>query len=634
MLNTALQGIASLFQVTPGPVRRERWELPLLVLLTAVAAVLRFWGLGSVGLHGDEETMAMPVMHIVEHGTPEFPSGMFYARAIGQLYIMAGSVLIFGESEWAFRLPSVLCGVLLVPLAWWAGKRFLAPVWSAALAACVAFLPEFILVAQTARMYVFLVASLAAYAGFVFSWERTGRVGYLAAAMGAFVVAMHFQILALFAVLLFLFPGLLRNDRRMLAWGVAAVVLGVIAYVAISGWYQSFYPHSIASALQEDAPALLEERGGLLFTLSEGGALVIAGVALAAALALFAVRPVGPIMARYAAGALVFAGLACQILMSYHLAALLLLGGGVVAVRFERSVLRRLPIVLAGSVALAVAHVIVLKADGMGSLWKIAGELSGLPSVWAYLAIGRYSAAALIFAGAGIAWASWRVANGGRASDVWLFFVLTVWVPLLMLGMFDWAIPKRYTDFAVLPLLVCGLAAAQNLCEARRMPAAAAAGMAALLVVNPVAFAREWNAGYAAHPDHKGAAEFVRSVAPGPNDILVAEDVLQQTYYLGRVDYWLLGEHVGLRYSQRIGGEPRDIYTHARLIGTGAELMALVARRDRGAIYVIGSGEEQRDGRRYARGHGIFEALQSPQFREVYRGRDGLTRVWKVEAPR
>jgi hypothetical protein len=577
-------------------------------------------------------------MHIVEHGTPEFPSGMFYARAIGQLYIMAASVLMFGESEWAFRLPSVLCGIALVPLAWWAGKRFLSPVWSAALAACVTFLPEFIVVAQTARMYVFLVASLAAFAGLVFAWERTGRAGYWAAAMVAFVVAMHFQILALFAVLLFLFPGLLHNDRRLLAWGAAAVVMGAVAYVVVSGWYQSFYPHSIASALQEDAPDLLEERGGLLFTLSEGGVSLAIGLALAVALAFFAVRPVRPTPARYAAGVLIFAGIAFQALMSYHVAALLLVGGGVVAVRFEPSVLRRLSVVLAGSVALAAAHVFMLRAEGMESLWKIAGELSGLPSVWAYFAIGRYSAAALVFSAAGITWALWRVANGSRANDVWLFFVLTVWVPLLMLGLFDWAVPKRYTDFGVLPLLICGLAAVQGFVgganDARRIPAVVAAGVAALLVVNPVAFAREWNAGYATHPDHKGAAEFIRSVAPGPDDILVAEDVLQQTYYLGRVDYWLLGEHVGLRYCQKIDGEPRDIYTHSRLIGTGADLMALVARGDRGAIYVIGSGEEQRDGRRFARGGGIFEALQSPQFREVYEGRDGLTRVWKVDAPR
>jgi len=35
--------------------------------------------------HGDEKTMALPVMNLVEHGSPLMPSGMFYPRAVAQL---------------------------------------------------------------------------------------------------------------------------------------------------------------------------------------------------------------------------------------------------------------------------------------------------------------------------------------------------------------------------------------------------------------------------------------------------------------------------------------------------------------------------------------------------------------------
>jgi hypothetical protein len=77
----------------------------------------------------------------------------------------------------------------------------------------------------------------------------------------------------------------------------------------------------------------------------------------------------------------------------------------------------------------------------------------------------------------------------------------------------------------------------------------------------------------------------------------------------------------------------RDIYTGAPLIGTAAELKALVDRSNRGAIYIVGSGEQQEDGRRYARSSGIFEALEEPIFEPVYLGRDGLTRIWKVREP-
>ncbi len=58
-------------------------------------------------------------------------------------------------------------------------------------------------------------------------------------------------------------------------------------------------------------------------------------------------------------------------------------------------------------------------------------------------------------------------------------------------------------------------------------------------MVNPVAFGNIVHTGYKTHPDHKGAAAFIMQQRLGPNDIIVAEDVLQQTYYLGHVDYWL-----------------------------------------------------------------------------------------------
>ena len=39
----------------------QRTDYFLLWLILAVGAVLRFWGLDNVGLHGDEETMAIGI---------------------------------------------------------------------------------------------------------------------------------------------------------------------------------------------------------------------------------------------------------------------------------------------------------------------------------------------------------------------------------------------------------------------------------------------------------------------------------------------------------------------------------------------------------------------------------------------
>jgi hypothetical protein len=159
------------------------------------------------------------------------------------------------------------------------------------------------------------------------------------------------------------------------------------------------------------------------------------------------------------------------------------------------------------------------------------------------------------------------------------------------------------------------------------------AALTCVLAINPLRAVKALDSGYAAHPDHKGAAQFVAALHPGPRDIIVAEDVLQQTYYLGHVNYWLVNKQVAAPFMHLVKGQPLDLYTNTRLIGTGQELEQLLDRPDRGAIYVIGSGENQEDGRQLMRSFGIAEVLQSTRFQVVYRGRDGVTEVWKVPAP-
>ncbi len=53
------------------------------------------------------------------------------------------------------------------------------------------------------------------------------------------------------------------------------------------------------------------------------------------------------------------------------------------------------------------------------------------------------------------------------------------------------------------------------------------------LVVDPMEVVASVNSGYESHPDHKGAAEFMKAQHIVDADVIIAEDVLQQTYYLG-----------------------------------------------------------------------------------------------------
>jgi len=311
----------------------------------------------------------------------------------------------------------------------------------------------------------------------------------------------------------------------------------------------------------------------------------------------------------------------------------------------------RLGFFVAVSVAVAAAEVIYLVMHHAGSAKQVAGVLLGWPSVWPFIALTGYSVVATLAVVGPVVFGLWLLAHRKPLPDFLLLVLLGLWIPLLMIGWIKWNIPPRYAAAQVVTLLVGAFAGLQwmttwalgrGVAEGRVVtgaagvvPAAlpAVAVLACLLVVNPMKVALAVDSGYASHPDHKGAAEFIASLHPGPQDIIVAEDVLQQTYYLGHVDYWLQNKQVAAPFMHQVKGRWLDFYTDTPLIGTGVELERLVDRPDRGAIYVIGSGENQEDGRSLMRAFGISEALQSPPFRSIYVGRDGVTHVWKVDAP-
>jgi hypothetical protein len=658
MIATMLREFAALFELTGPSAPADRRTLWLLACIVAAGAVVRFWGLGSVGLHGDEKTMALPVMNLVEHGSPLMPSGFLYPRAVGQLYLMAAAVLAFGQSEWALRLPSALCGVLLIVLMWMSGRRFLTPTWNLALAAAVAFLPDFIEDAQTARMYVFLVTSVAAFVTLLFEWERTDRTGYLVAAVLTMLVGLQFHTLAIFAALLVFIPGLLRGEPRRFWKGALAFAVIVIGFHVIDTWIGRQYPQS----LEADGGAVLNgpHAPGVIPHLESLWLLATAVPALAFSMWIVPRRGV-------MAALLLAAALVAGASLSWHFAALLTIGGLVMARRRGELSTLRLALFFGAGAVLAVAQAWFLFTHAAGSPKQIVGVMLGWPSVWPFISIAGYSVVTAVLVVGALAGGLWRLAHREPVPDHVLLLVLGLWIPLLMIGFMKWNIPPRYAAAQIVPMLLGGFAAAQWAATwatqwwlARGRPpdgsgspaavpargatifglrlspgvaAALAASLVFILVINPLRVAKAVDSGYASHPDHKGAAEFVAALHPGPRDIIVAEDVLQQTYYLGHVNYWLVNKQVAAPFMHLVKGHPLDLYTNTQLIGTGAELEQLVDRTDRGAIYIIGSGENQEDGRGLMRAFGIAEVLQSPRFQVVYRGRDGLTEVWKVLPP-
>ncbi|HEX3843513.1 MAG TPA: glycosyltransferase family 39 protein [Steroidobacteraceae bacterium] len=633
------QGVASLFEDSDPRARAGRNALLLLAFIVVGGAVVRFWGLGNVGLHGDEKTMVLPAMHLLLHGTPDMPSGFLYPRALAQLYLMAESARVFGLSEWAWRFPSAVCGVLLIVLTWTAGRRFLEPRWNLALTAAVALLPMFIVDAQTARMYVFLVTGVTGFMALLFAWERTGRSGYLVAAIIEMAVSLQFHTLSIFAAWLCFLPGLVSGDRRRLGLGTAAFALIAVEYLALNHWISAEYPHQIADSIA--AAVTNAPRAAHAPPFESSWPLLAALPAVALSWLVIRARGVIPVV-------LLAASLVAQVSRLYHVAILLFVAALVLARRDGKLPAGRLGVYLGVCALLGAAQVGFLWEHRAGTLPQILGLLLGWPSVRPFIALSHVSQVAMLVAGCGAATGLWRLAHRQLVPDHVLLFCLGVWLPLLQIGYLRWDIPPRYAEAQVMPLLIAAFASGQwaTRALARRLSerpswvasqplwGAVAAGVLLLLVIDPVRLEAAVDPTYAHYPDHKGAARFVESLHPKPDDVIVAEDTLMQTYYLGHVDYWLMNQEVAAQFMHEVDGRWLDEYTNAPLIGTGRQLQRLVDSRDRGAIYVIGSGEDQQDGRQIMRGLGIAQELESPAFHLIYVGSDGLTDVWKVDPPK
>jgi hypothetical protein len=503
-----------------------------------------------------------------------------------------------------------------------------------AFVAVVALLPGMIADSQEVRMYIFLSASLAAYMVLLFRWERTDRTDALLAAVIAMLVAIQFQEIAIFSSFLLLFPGLAHGDSQKLRQGLLALIVVGVSYVAMSHWSRSFYPKMVTDYLPSisqtgDAP----HAGNLRFKLL----ILLPAMIGAIVLVWFNTRTVSARTTAMAAAALLYLGLALQAMLLYHLGALLLIAGLIIARRHGGA--RGLPVLFLAmtSAAIAAAHLALLHAAHVGSVRKIIGVMVGEPSVWPYLQVAVYSPVAMILLVAALGLGLWRLAAGGRIRDDVLFAILGVFVPLFGIGFFGWYIAPRYGEFALLPMLLCALAAAQRLVSSRTglmrsgttFAVTCAAAIVCIAIVNPIAVVRGVNAG-SSFPDHKAEAQYIRALKLGPQDIIVAEEVLMQTYYLGHVDYWLTGPRNAADYLVRVNGKLADEYTLTPLIDSAAAFQALIDKPDRGTIYVIGSGENQQDGREFLRGPELNALLKSPEFVPVFQAPDGVTKIWKI----
>lgn len=610
----------------------------VLWLVLAVGIFLRFWGLDNVGLHGDEETMAMPAMAVLETGQPLLPSGMYYPRALINVYLMSASALLFGESEWAFRLPSAIAGSLTGLVAFFMGRRFLTPQFNLAFTATITLLPSMIEISQTARMYVFFVTCAIWFAASIFRWERDQRITSLLLALFVWLLCLHFHILAIFVAPLFFFPGLSRQSWSLLFQGATAFLIGGLLFAFYNRWILTQYPQDIERPSLPEADTIQSALDVLLLA---GNWLMVTSIVAVASLmiVLFVKVANRSILSGFLPALLIAAGLLAMTVLHYHLGAILLLFGVIFWLRTAQLPRAWIlaPIVLAA--ILTVVHSYVLFDSGLYSGSSMLRALAGTPSVWPILRVIEYSPFAGVLYVIALVFAIFQFAGGRRIPTHFLFFVMAVWVPLLVMGLFVWDVPARYTIGHISFFILCVFAGIAFVCRQKqwirtgtRMAPSTSLLIALISVgiINPVALARVTNPGYDMYPDHKGAAAFIQSLNLSDDAILVAEDVLQQTYYLGVVDYWLRPIDDAAGYSIVRSGQLLDQYTGTIVLSSGSELAKLLAANEGREVFIIGSGENFVDGKRRFRGRGIAEVLRSETLEVVYEGRDKKTKVWKL----
>ena len=365
--------------------------------------------------------------------------------------------------------------------------------------------------------------------------ERNGRTGWLIGAVLALTLGIELHALTVTMCPLLLLLVLLQGDRRKVLQGLIAGCLVMTAYLLIYGWVNAQYPVPPPEYAAVSSPGWRGSRTQH-YPAEFQIALLICGAA-AAVFAVHLARKVprtGPALATLV---LMAGALAAQLLLYYHVAALLGVLGVVIAYHATGPVvLRRFWIFSLACASIALIQVSFLAARP-GSVMQLAGAVVGQPSVWPYVRLAEFSLGAAVLVMGALAHGLWRIASRRRAPDYSLMALLGVGIPLFMLGLFSWNMPSRYTAASLLPMLLCALAFAQHCVDylarrfsvaSRAAPIAAAVAIVALLI-NPPVLAAWVSSGEPPYPDHKGAAQFVRGLHLQPQDIILAEDVIVQT---------------------------------------------------------------------------------------------------------
>lgn len=666
---------------TDGEVRmrsqRAAWAAGL-VGATGLGLGLRLYRLGALGFSGNEDYLAISARAVQEHLVPLFPSGIVYPRALPYTYLAALLVRLFDLSEFVLRLPGALFSTASILLVWYLGRRLVDPAVGLAAAFLFAVSDWEVLMSHTARMYPMF--SFCVLAALVLAY-KAGRdearwARPLALASVLLACFLHQIAAALFLMLgclaLYLFRAGARY--RFVLVCAATVLIGFAANYAFERYHYNHWSTVVSdlapagAAADDSAPgggpaALLRQRAfPLLVGLREDvpALFAVAGVLAAAALLL---ALTGLVRRR---GARVFClALAAVVLVTWAQQSMLALACVLLYVavgrRFEPERYHGRTWILA---AVAAAGALLWLAYGILSppfpaaavpQWtdaarKSLGALLFYPPSFGRIFVERYPGLALLAFGSALLsarryLAAQRITGAGL---VGLWFV----VPVFLLGFSPQALARtyeRYVYFLNPYFLIMAahgalwlLRAARDELRRRSAPLplrgaavialalflAAGTGLGSLRQTRPLLGAEygenravrgSWREEALFNPDHKGPALYVeRNRRPG--DLVVAMDILAHYSYSPHADFQLTVSRK--RDAEGWIGVPT--------LDSAAALERLLDRSPGRRVWVVLAGNQLRDFAGDPALPAILELLRRRGGEPVYRGRDGLSDVYRL----
>jgi hypothetical protein len=617
----------------------RRIVLVSLFAITMLGFYLRYRCLGCLGFRWDEDLTALAVKALIENGVPELPSGMVYLRFYPYQWITAASVKVFGFSEFSMRLPSVVFGTLLVPLAYAVSSKLFSKTVGLIVAVCIALSFWQVEMARTARMYApfFFTYLLAAYAIFHCHYQDNGKVFSPWVPLFALLALTIHQLAYSLALILLLAIPLQRSTARTVSLVAQAAAIGM-AFIVVNRTQQHYFniPRKLVeSGDQAGSPieasgvlgALLQQVSlpelNLLSQLIDTHAMILGVIAVP--VVLLAIRIIRPVWA----SGLVYQGMVvlATLLALAHQFNLVLVTLALILIHLRigirglrhpawyRPALLYLIILLLWLAAIAIiAFVnpsdIELASRGPRKLLRALVDYPNFRLFWSFVFERPLLSIPLAL---GTLWSIDKIARD-RPDHVALFLFGSFWVVLFANGVlntkFEFFRYSLHVDPFFFMLVVAGLLATPYLLaemgvsQARRFNERSwkvtgtwIIAAIAIVGVNPLGAvltsARHYTESEFPYPalgldqyvDFKTPAQFVAERIR-KDDLVLVMDPREYWNYLGRVDYWIRStDYESQTYQDR--GRARDLYLGIPLIHSLEELEAAITNHSGGNVWIL-----------------------------------------------